>query len=191
MGSMRRRISCGGRHLDIVFGEIDAGFEQRDQLQQMLLHRLKPPRDRTFGLPRGDARLIQRGGFDQIAHAFGLRQIDAAVEIGAQSELAGLGQAGSGRAGALQSIAQHGGRAVTGDLDHVFSGVGLGRGEEGHDHRSTVGLRSGSWARVAVRAFHRCRAKTGGFARRFRGLPGPRAGRRRARLAPAGWKRRR
>ena len=43
-------------------------------------------------LLRGDAGLIESGGIDQIAHGFGLRQIDAAVEISAQGEFAGFGQ---------------------------------------------------------------------------------------------------
>ncbi len=86
----------GGRHADVVFGEIDAGFEQRDQLQQLLLERGDAARNRAARLLRGDARLVERGGFDQVAHGFGLRQVDAAVEKGAQREFAGLGQARAG-----------------------------------------------------------------------------------------------
>ena len=68
-----------GRHADIVLGEIDAGFEQRDQFQQLLLQRRDAARNRAAGLLRGDPRLVERGGFDQVAHGFGLGQIDAAV----------------------------------------------------------------------------------------------------------------
>ena len=82
-----------GRHADIVLGEIDARFEQGDQFQQLLLQRRDAARNRAAGLLRGDARLVERGGIDQVAHGFGLRQVDAAVQEGAQGEFAGLGQA--------------------------------------------------------------------------------------------------
>ena len=124
----------GGRHADIVFGEIDAGFEQRDQFQQLLLERRDAARDGAVHLLRGDARLVERGGVDQIAHGFGLRQIDAAVQIRAQREFARLGQARAGFERALQREAQDDRRAVAGDLDHVFGGVGSRRGEEGDHH---------------------------------------------------------
>ncbi len=124
----------GRRHADIVFGEIDAGFEQRDQFQQLLLERRDAARDGAVHLLRGDARLIERGGFDQVAHGFGLRQIDAAVEESAQGELAGLGQARAGLERALHGVAQHDRRAVAGDLDHVFGGVRARRGEERDHH---------------------------------------------------------
>ena len=78
-GARRRRISAGRRHADIVFGEIDAGFEQRDQFQQLLLQRSDAPRNRAAGLLCGDARLVERGGVDQVADGLGLRQVDAAV----------------------------------------------------------------------------------------------------------------
>ena len=102
---------CGGRHADIVFGEIDAGFEQRDQLEQLLLDRGDAARDRAADLLRGHARLVERGGFDQVAHGFGLRQIDAAVEKSAQGELAGLGQTRAG----LRGRAPRACRSTTGE----------------------------------------------------------------------------
>src|SRR5579862_2664576 len=125
----------GGRsHVDVVLGEVDAGFEQCDQLDQLILHRPQPPRYRSFGLLRGDARLVQRCSFDQIAHGFGLRQIDAAVQVRPEGEFARLGQPCSGLAGALQRIPQHGRRAMARNLDNVLGGVGSRGGEEGRDH---------------------------------------------------------
>ncbi len=93
----------GRRHADVVLGEIDAGFEQRDQFQQLFLQRGQPARDGAFHLLRRDARLVESGGVDQIAHGLGLRQIDAAVQVGAQGELAGLGQPRAGLERALQA----------------------------------------------------------------------------------------
>ena len=112
---------------DVVFGEIDAGFEQRDQFEQLLLERREAARDGAIHLLRGDARLVERGGVDQVADGLGLRQVDAAVEEGAQRELAGFGQARAGVERALHGVAQHDRRAVAGDLDHVFGGVGSRR----------------------------------------------------------------
>jgi len=62
----------GGGHADIVLGEIDAGFEQRDQLQELFLERREAAREGPFHLARGHTRLVQRGGFNQVAHGFGL-----------------------------------------------------------------------------------------------------------------------
>ena len=82
----------------------------------------------------GDAGLVQSGGLDQIADGFGLREVDAAVEVGPEGELAGLGQAGSGAAGSIERVAEHGGGAVAGDLNDVFCAIGFWGGEEGYDY---------------------------------------------------------
>ena len=118
-----------GRNADIILREIDPGFEQRDQLQQLLLHWLQPPRNGSFRLLRGNPCLIQRSCINQIADRFGLRQIDAAIEVSAQGELARFGQPRAGLTQALQSIPQHHGRSMARDFDHIFGGVGARRGE--------------------------------------------------------------
>ena len=41
MGAEAAQDLLGRRDADIVFGEIDAGFEQRDQFQQLLLNRAR------------------------------------------------------------------------------------------------------------------------------------------------------
>ena len=84
----------------------------------------------TLRLLRRDAGLIKRGGLDKIADGLRLRQVDAAVEIGAQREFAGLGQPRSGGAGALEGIAQDDRGTVTGNLDDIFGGVGTRSGED-------------------------------------------------------------
>ena len=99
----------------------------------MRFDRREQARHRALRLLRGDARLIERGGFDQIADGFGVRQIDAAVEISAQGEFARFGEAGAGAYGAVETVAQNDGRAVAGDFDHVFGGVGFRGREVGDD----------------------------------------------------------
>ena len=47
IGARRRRISSARRDADVVLGEVDAGFEQRDQFEQLLLERRDAARDRA------------------------------------------------------------------------------------------------------------------------------------------------
>jgi len=124
----------GGRDADIVLGEIDAGFQQRDQLEQLLLERRDAARYRSTGLLCGYAGLVKRGGVDQIADSFGPRQIDAAVQKGAQREFSRLGQARAGIEGPVQGKAQDHGRSVAGYLHNVLSRVGSRRFEERGHH---------------------------------------------------------
>ena len=65
---------------DVVFGEVDAGLQQRDQFEQAALYGLDSAGNGAIDLLGGDAGLIKRRGVDQIANGFGLRQIDAAVD---------------------------------------------------------------------------------------------------------------
>ena len=81
-----------------------------DQLDQLLLDGLQALRQRAFELPRRDLRLVERLRVDEVAHRFGLREVDAAVEEGAHGELAGLGQA---RAAGERHL--HTWRSTTGD----------------------------------------------------------------------------
>ena len=80
-----------------------------------------------------DACLIERRGFDQIANGFGARQIDAAVEVCAQCEFAGLGQSRAGIHRAVEAMAQNYRRTVAGNFDHIFGCIGFRRGEVGDD----------------------------------------------------------
>ena len=97
---------CVGQDGHIVFGEIDAGFEHGDQLNQLLLDRLQTPGESAFKLLRGDLRLVERLRVDEIADRFGLCEIDAAVEEGAHGELSGLGEAGSGGNAEFDDVAR-------------------------------------------------------------------------------------
>src|SRR5262249_4078006 len=76
----------------------------------------------------------ERCGVDQVANRLCLRQIEAAVEKGAEGEFAGIGQTRARSEGALDRMAQHDRRAVAGDLNQVLGGVGAGTFEERDDH---------------------------------------------------------
>src|SRR5580700_8479341 len=64
----------------VVFSEIDAGFEHGDQLDEFLLDRLQTTGESALELLRGDLRLVERLGVDEVTDGFGLGEIDAAVE---------------------------------------------------------------------------------------------------------------
>ena len=132
VGDARQNLRVGNDG-DIVFGEVDAGFHHRDQVDELLLDRLEPLRQRAFELPGRDLRLIERLRIDQVADGLGLGEIDAAVEEGAHGELAGLGEARSASQRHLHHVPQDDGRAVTGDLDYVVGGVRVRLGEIGDD----------------------------------------------------------
>ncbi len=77
--------------------------------------------------------LVESLRIDQVADRFGLREVDAAVEKGAHSELAGLGEARPSGDAEFDDVAQHDWRAVGGDLNDVVGCVGVGLGEVGDD----------------------------------------------------------
>src|SRR6185369_8977773 len=97
----------GGRsHADIIFGEVDAGLEERDEFQELFFERGDAAGNRAAGLLGGDARLVKSGSVDEVADGFRLGEIEAAVEECPQGELAGFGEAGAGVEGALDTVAQ-------------------------------------------------------------------------------------
>jgi hypothetical protein len=142
-GARRRRISPAVATPTSSSAKSMPASSRAISSSRLLLERRDAARNRAARLLRGDARLVERGGFDQVADGFGLGQIDAAVEKGAQGEFAGLGQARAGFEGALHGVAQHHRRAVAGDFDHVFGGVGARGLEEGDQHLVDGGLEFG------------------------------------------------
>jgi len=78
---------------------------------------------RTAGLLRGDARLVEGRGIDQVAHAFRLRQVDPAIQIRAQRELARLGEARARVHRQRDGMPQHHWRAMARNLHYLFGCV--------------------------------------------------------------------
>ena len=66
------------RHVHVVFGKVDAGFEQRDQFHKRLLDGRSAAAERAAHLAGGLPRLRERLRIDQVANRFGLRQIQPA-----------------------------------------------------------------------------------------------------------------
>jgi len=119
-GCEAARDLIGRRYCDIVLGEIDAGLQQQNQLQELLFDRSDAARYAASGLLHRDPRLEERGGFDQVAHGLRLRQVEPAVQKGSHGELARFGETRSGSHRALDRVAQHHRRSMAGDLDHVL-----------------------------------------------------------------------
>ena len=119
---------------DVIFGEVDAGFENRNQLDQFLFYRLQTARERAFELLSRNFCLIKSLGIDEITDCFGLGEIDASVEKSPHGELARFGQACAAGQSQFDDVAQDYRRTVSGNFDDVVCGVGMGLGEVGDDH---------------------------------------------------------
>ncbi len=119
--------------VDVVFGEVDAGLKERDQFDEGLFERLHATAERAAHLAGGLAGLGERLRVDEVADSFSLGEVELAGKKGALRELAGLGEARAQSESAAEEQIEDDGRAVRGDLNQVFCGVGVRRGEEGDD----------------------------------------------------------
>ena len=117
-----------------LVGEVERRLETHGQVEQPAIHARDFSRERSFQLIVGGASLERRHRVDEIAHRFGLHQIDPAVQKRAQRELARFGQARSLGHRRLDDRAQEDGTAVGADLDDVLAGVRVRAGKERQDH---------------------------------------------------------
>ena len=84
--------ACGiGHDGNVVFREVDARLQQRNQLNQFLLNRLQALGKSSVKLLRRNFRLIQSLRVDKVADRFGLREVNASPEKGSHGELARFG----------------------------------------------------------------------------------------------------
>ena len=79
--------------VDIVFAEVDAGFEKGDEFDEGLLDGSDAAAERASHLTGGLAGLGEGLGFDEVANGFGLGEVELAGEEGALGEFAGVGEA--------------------------------------------------------------------------------------------------
>ncbi len=114
-------------------GEVHAGFKGGDEGDEVALDGSDGAGDRAAELLRGDAGLVEGVRVDEVADGFGLGEIDATGEPGALGELAGFGEARAAGEASAEDVVEQDRRAVSGDLEEVFAGVGVRRGEEGDD----------------------------------------------------------
>ena len=131
---LQLRIAPGNVwHGKLFFREIQHGFDQHAQPDQ-ILHQF------AYGLGKlalqrahGTARGLAGGGGNQISHAFRLRQIKLVVEESALGKLAWLSQARAQFEAALQHQLQHGRATMALQFQHIFTGIGMRRGEKKGD----------------------------------------------------------
>ncbi len=81
-----------GEEVKTFLGEIERRFEPRRQIEQRGIRRGDLAGQRALQLIHRRLRLNQRHRIDEITDRFGLHEIEPAVEIRAQRELAGLRQ---------------------------------------------------------------------------------------------------
>ena len=117
--------------------------------------------ERALELVHGRARLERRDSVHEIGNGFGLYQVQSAVEVGTQRELAGLGQPRARRHRELDDAAKQHRAAVRADLHDVFTGEGTRRGEERRRSRGR-----GHARRAAVVSARRCPASVACLARK-------------------------
>ena len=124
-------------------------------------------------------------GIDQVGHAFGLRQVELAVEERALRELPGLREPRPELDAAREQQAQHRRSAVAVQLQHVLAGVGARRREVQREALvERLAARAAEGRRRRGRAAAGCRARCRGD-HRAGPLPRTRA-RRRSRRARRG-----
>ena len=142
IASSRPRASALLEKVDLLFGKVERGLDQRAQLDEALRQRVDVARERAGQRARRRARGRFGVGVDQVGDRLGLRQVELAVEERAQRELAGLRQSQARRAARrLASISrrlqaarkqqlQHHRAAMGLQLEHVFAGVRVRRRKE-------------------------------------------------------------
>ena len=112
-----------------LVGKIERRLEPRGQIEQRGVDRGDRRGERALELIHRRARLERRDGVDQIGDGLGLHEIEPAVEVRAQRELARLGQPRAGRHRQFDDAPQQQRAAVPADLDDVVARVGVRRGE--------------------------------------------------------------
>ena len=65
----------GGEEVDVVFGEVDAGFECGDEGYKLLFYWGYLAGEGAAELLGGDAGLVEGGGFDEVVDGFGLGEV--------------------------------------------------------------------------------------------------------------------
>ncbi len=168
-----RRSSCSraiGR-IDLLLGKIDARLDVHAKLEERGRDRFHLPRE----LPGERARRAARGflarSFDEVRDALGLREVEASIQECAPRELARLRDARAKLDAAAHDLAQHDGTAVPLELEHVFSGIGIGPRKEERD--APVDQRAARLAEIGERRVARLGDARRGARLRCRGTSRP------------------
>jgi len=121
------------RYVYVVFGEVDSGFEERDEFDKGLLDGGNATAERSSHLACGLTSLREGLRFDEVTDGFGLSEIEFSGEERALGELSWFGEASTESETLTKEEIENDGRAVSSDFDEVVAGVGIRGGEEGDD----------------------------------------------------------
>ena len=170
------------QELDVLLGKVERGFDEHSKLDQRLDQRANLRRKHAGQAARRGARRGRRRGVDQVRDAFGLREVELAVEERALRELAGSREARAQLRAAREKKPQHRGTAVPVQLEHVLAGIGSRRREV--DREPLVDRLAGAAAKRRARGHAGCgrRAQNARDDRCER--PGRKRGSRRRRRVP-------
>jgi hypothetical protein len=122
-----------GEEVDVVFGEVDSGFEGGDEGDESFFRGRDLAGEGAAELPGGEAGLVEGAGFDEVVDGLGLGEVEAAGEEGALGEFAGFGEACAAGEALAEEVVEEDGGAVGGYFYDVFRGVGVGGWEPGYD----------------------------------------------------------
>ena len=150
LGNQRRQLRrVGRRHL--FFGEVDARLDADQRLQRRVARALATSR-RKLALKLTQRQAAARVGFgvDERHDRLGLRQIDPAIEKGAQCHLAGLSSTRASRQRHFEDAAQRQRATMRRYLDDIFASIGAWGVHEGRQRLIDYGVVVGGINRVAV-----------------------------------------
>ena len=113
--------------VESLVGKIERRLEPRGQIEQRRIDAANRRRQRALELIHRRARLKRRDRVDEIGDRLRLHEIDPAVEVRAQRELAGLGEPRARAHRELDDALEQHRAAVPADLDDVVARVGMRR----------------------------------------------------------------
>ena len=154
-----------GDVVDVVFWEVDGGFEVGDHGEAAVAHGLDAAGEMAREMAFSDGEGAVGAGADDVHDGLRLREVEAAGEERALREFAALGQAGAVGEHEAEHAAEHGAAAVALELDDVFARVGVRRAhDEGDGFVDGLGMLADNVPidGAAARGFRERRARGGG-----------------------------
>src|SRR5690606_34546544 len=119
---------------NILLGEIQFQFDHGGKMEQFLPKSVdlvtEPAPHLLYGNVVGGLAVAG----DKIGHGLCLAQVHLAMEKGPKGELPGLGRTAALSEQQLYALLLDIGRTMTGNLDHVLPGIGVGPLEEGDQY---------------------------------------------------------
>ena len=120
--------------LHIFLGKIKLQFDQCGKADEFITQLFQYIRKSAADILQGMLLRCRCIGGDQVGHGLCLREIELAVQEGTLGELARLGHPGSQRYERIDDLFLDIWGTMTGDLGHIFPGIGPWRTKNRHHH---------------------------------------------------------